>query len=182
MIEFIKDNFLYITAIITSIKWVYEYSNKLNWEKNKFLIDRLEVFFNDTNTKNIQLVLDWNKIKINDGQENYLIDDDILFEALQTHDIKHKFDKTEIFLRNSFDEYFDKLTEFIILAESGMISKRNLRMFLNYWFNILGGNKKSKPSKLINQFKVYMLFYGYEKLFKFLNNKNNFKFHFNIKK
>lgn len=181
MIEFIKDNFLYITAIITSIKWVYEYSNKLKWEKNKFLLDRLEIFLNDKNTKNIHLILDWNKIKVNDGQETYLMDDDILFEAIQTHDIKHKFDKTEIFLRNSFDEYFDKLTEFIILAESGMISKKNLRVFLNYWFSILNGNKKSKSSKIINQFKKYMAFYGYDKLYSFINEKNDFRNYLKLK-
>jgi hypothetical protein len=85
-------------------------------------------------------------------------------------------------LRNSFDEYFDKLTEFIILAESGMISEKNLRIFLNYWFNILNGNKKSKSSKIVSQFKNYMLFYGYEKLYNFINKKSNFINYIKLKK
>jgi len=181
MIDFIKDNFLYITAIITSIKWVYEYSNKLKWEKNKFLLERLKLFFQDKNTKNVQLILDWNKIKINYNEEIILVDDDILYEALQTHDVKHKFNSTEIFLRNSFDEYFDKLTEFVILAESGMISKKKLRTFLKYRIYILSSKKNSKNNKMINQFKVYMTFYGYEKLFSFINNKK-LEFNFGIKK
>lgn len=174
MIEFLKQNFLYITAIITGAKWVYEYSNKLKWDKNKFLLDRLEVFFKDKNTQNIEMVLDWNKIKIESDGVEYKINDDILFEALQTHDIKHSFDSTELYLRGAFDDYFDKLTEFIILAESGMISKKNLRKFLHYWIDILNGKKKSKSKKLVNQFSKYLEFYGYNKLKKFIEKNSLF--------
>jgi hypothetical protein len=174
MIEFLKENFLYITAIITSAKWVYEYTNKLKWDKNKFLLDRLESFFKDKNTQNIELVLDWNKIKIEWEGTEYKINDDILFEALQTHDVKHSFDNTELYLRGAFDDYFDKLTEFIILAESGMISKNNLRKFLQYWINILNGKKKSKSKKLVDQFSKYLEFYGYDKLKKFIEKDSSF--------
>lgn len=168
MIEFLKLNFVYIAAIITAIKWVYEYSNKLNWERNKFLLDRLEIFFKDQNTKNIELILDWNKIRIYHENIEYKISDDVLLEALKTHDVKHSFDNTELFLRNSFDDYFDKLTEFIILAESGMISKKNLKNFLKYWIDILNGKKNNKPKELSKQFLKYLDFYGYDKLIKFI--------------
>lgn len=168
MINFLKENFLYITAIVTSIKWVYEYSNKLKWEKNKFLLERLESFFKDKNTQNIELVLDWNKIKIENNGIEHKINDEILFEALQTHNIKNSFDSTELYLRNAFDDYFDKLTEFIILAESGMISEKNLRKFLQYWVEILNGKKKSKSKKLVDQFSKYLEYYGYDKLKNFI--------------
>lgn len=170
MIEFLKDNFLYLTALLTGAKWVYEYTNKLNWERNKFLLDRLELFFKDQNTKNIELILDWNKIKIINENKEYFISDAILLEALKTHDIKHSFDDTELFLRNSFDDYFDKLTEFIILAESGMISKKNLKNFLRYWIEILNGKKRNKPLELSQQFSKYLDFYGYDKLLNFIKN------------
>ena len=170
MIEFLKNNFLYLTALITGVKWVYEYSNKLKWERNKFLLDRLEIFFKDQNTKNIELILDWNKIKIANEDKVYLVSDTILLEALKTHDTKHSFDDTELFLRNSFDDYFDKLTEFIILIESGMISKKNLRNFLRYWIEILNGKKKNKPKEVSQQFLKYLEFYGYDKLLKFIKN------------
>ena len=168
MNESLKENFLYITAIITSIKWVYEYTNKLNWDKNKFLLDRIENFFKDKNTQNVEFILDWNKIKVESNGIEYKINDEILFEALQTHDIKHSFNGTELYLRGAFDDYFDKLTEFIILAESGMVSEKNLRKFLKYWIDILNGTKKSKSKNLVNQFSKYLEFYEYDKLKKFI--------------
>lgn len=180
MIEFIKDNFLYITAIITSMKWVYEYSNKLNWDRNKFLIDRLESFMNDKNTQNVQMMLDWNRINIYDGDIKYEIDDQILFEALQTHDEKNSFDKTELYIRKAFDEYLDGLTEFVILSESKMVNEKNLRSFLSYWIKILNGQKKNKPKKLSNQFSKYLEFYEFDKLKKFINKPNNIYYYFNF--
>jgi hypothetical protein len=178
MIEFLKNNFLYITAILTGAKWVYEYSNKLKWEKNKFLLDRLEIFFNDNNTKNIHLMLDWNKIKIKSDGVEYKINDDIIFEALQTHDVKHTFDTTEIYIRGAFDEYFDKLNEFIILYDAGMISEKSLRSFLRYWIDILKGKKKSKSKTLINQFSKYLDFYGYRELNSFIKKDKTYIFNF----
>jgi len=168
MINFLKENFLYITAIITGAKWVYEYSNKLKWERNKFLLDRLELFFKDPNTQNVELILDWNKIKVKNNGVEHKVTDDILYEALQTHNTKHAFDTTELYLRGAFDDYFDKLTEFIILVESGMISEKSLRNFLKYWIEILNGKKNSKSKKLVNQFSKYLEFYGYDKLKKFI--------------
>lgn len=168
MIDFLKDNFLYITALVTGFKWVYEYSNKLKWERNKFLLDRLEIFFKDENTKNIQLILDWNKIKINYENQQYIITDEILLEALKTHDEKHSFNPTEKILRGAFDEYFDKLTEFLILVESGMISEKNFYNFMRYWIEIMNGKKRSKSKKIVDQFLKYLDFYGYDKLKYFL--------------
>lgn len=182
MIEFIKENFLYITAIITSSKWVYEYTNKLKWERNKFLLDRLEKFYSNTNTENIHLILDWNKITVSKEGEIFKITDEILFEALKTHDIKNSFDKTELFLRNSFDEYFDQLTEFVVLAESGMVSEKNLRIFLRYWIDILNGGKKNKNKDFSGQIEKYLLFYGFDKLNYFLKEKNKFNYLNKLKK
>jgi hypothetical protein len=168
MIEFLKNNFLYITAILTGAKWVYEYSNKLKWERNKFLLDRLEIFFNDENTKNVQLMLDWNLIKVKSEGIEYKVSNEVLFEALQTHDIKNTFNSTEVYIRGAFDEYFDKLNEFIILCEAGMISEKSLRKFLSYWINILNGKKKSKSKIIVDQFSKYLDFYGYTSLKNFI--------------
>ena len=178
MIEFLKNNFLYITAILTGAKWVYEYSNKLKWERNKFLLDRLEIFLSDENTKNIHLMLDWNKIKIKSDGVEYRINDDILLEALQTHDVKHTFDTNEIYIRSSFDQYFDKLNEFIILCEAGMISEKSLRSFLKYWIFILNGKKRSKSKKLVEQFSIYLDFYGYSELNNFIRKEKTYIFNF----
>lgn len=155
------------------MKWVYEYSNKLKWDKNKFLVDRLEFFLKDKNTHNVHLILDWNKISIQLENEKLEIDDEILLNALKTHDVKHRFNKTELYIRKSFDDYFDKLTELIILSESGMVNKKNLKNFLGYWIKILNGSKKNKPNEVHDQIIKYMKYYEFDKLYNFINEPKN---------
>ena len=54
-------------AVVTGVKWVYEYTKKLTWDKNKFLLERYEKFKSKESTKSMQLLLDWNKILIENG-------------------------------------------------------------------------------------------------------------------
>lgn len=119
MIEFVKDNFIWIAGLITAIKWVYEYSQKLKWEKSRMLLERLEVFLQRESTENIHHILDWNKVKIDIGGNKVVVSDEIIFEALKTHDKKTQFSETELAIRDLFDDYFDGMTEFIILSECG---------------------------------------------------------------
>jgi len=156
-------------AVITGVKWVYEYTKKLTWDKNKFLLERYEKFKSKESTKAMQLLLDWNKITITLNGESMRVDDNMLFESFQTHDIKTTFTKDEASLRKLFDEYLDDLNEFRLLSETGLISKKNYRLFMKYWFDILTGKKSNKPKKVLHQIESYMKYYGYNDLFVFMN-------------
>ena len=156
-------------AVITGVKWVYEYTKKLTWDKNKFLLERYEKFKSKESTKAMQLLLDWNKITIELNGESMRVDDNMLWESFQTHDIKTTFTKDEASLRKLFDEYLDDLNEFRLLSETGLISEKNYRLFMKYWFDILTGKKSNKPKKVLSQIESYMKYYGYNDLFVFMN-------------
>jgi hypothetical protein len=156
-------------AVITGVKWVYEYTKKLTWDKNKFLLERYEKFKSKESTKAMQLSLDWNKITITLNGESMRVDDNMLWESFQTHDIKTTFTKDEASLRKLFDEYLDDLNEFRLLSETGLISEKNYRLFMKYWFDILTGKKSNKPKKVLSQIESYMKYYGYNDLFVFMN-------------
>ena len=156
-------------AVITGVKWVYEYTKKLTWDKNKFLLERYEKFKLKESTKAIQLLLDWNKITIILNGESMKVDDNMLFESFQTHDVKTSFTKDEASLRKLFDEYLDDLNEFRLLSETGLISEKNYRLFMKYWFEILTGKKSNKPKKVLSQIESYMKYYGYNDLFVFMS-------------
>jgi hypothetical protein len=156
-------------AVITGVKWVYEYTKKLTWDKNKFLLERYEKFKSKESTKAMQLLLDWNKITITLNSESMRVDDNMLWESFQTHDIKTTFTKDEASLRKLFDEYLDDLNEFRLLSETGLISEKNYRLFMKYWFDILTGKKSNKPKKVLSQIESYMKYYGYNDLFVFMN-------------
>jgi len=155
-------------AIVTGAKWVYEYTEKINWEKNKFLLEQLEDFHNLETTKTMEKLLDWNgcRIKIND--ELVHISDENLISAFSTHDVKHKFTKDEYFLRNLFDEYFNNLTKLIFMSKTGLVKKKNLIIFMEYWFKIISGRTNKKSPELSNQIKKYLKFYEFDILVDFL--------------
>jgi intein/homing endonuclease len=96
------------------------------------------------------------------------VDDGILVESLKTHDQKISFDSTEVYLRQIFDDYFTGITELIILSNTGLVDKRNLKKFLKYWVDILNGNKRNKPEIFVQTISNYINFYGYEEVSKFL--------------
>jgi hypothetical protein len=156
-------------AVITGVKWVYEYTKKLTWDKNKFLLERYEKFKSKESTKAMHLLLDWNKITISLDGNPMKVDDEMLFQSFQTHNNKTSFTKDEAALRKMFDEYFDDLNEFRLLSETGLISEKNFRLFMKYWFEILSGKKSNKSKKVLNQMESYMKYYGYNDLLVFMN-------------
>lgn len=174
MTEFLKENFIWIAGIITAAKWIYEYSAKLRWEKSRFMLERIESLLQRESTQQVHFMLDWNSIELDFDGRKVRVDDQMLFEALQTHDIKDFFTRDEIKIRELFDEYFDGLTEFLILDECGLVDKKDMNKFMKYWLDILSGERSSKSEKLNGRISEYMLFYGFGKLHGFIRKKSYF--------
>ena len=168
IIDWTTDNFVLIAGLATTLRWVWEYSQSRKFEKNKFLLERIEKFNSLSSTQKMQKLLDWNVIKIDIDGVPTKIDDAILIEALKTHDQKSSFDSTEVYLREIFDDYLTGLTELIILSKTGLVDKGNLKRFLQYWVNILNGTKKNKPKSLVDTFQRFIDYYGYSKVSEFL--------------
>ena len=168
IIDWTVDNFVLIAGLATTIRWVWEYSESRKFEKNKFLLERIEKFNSLPSTQKMQKILDWNAIKIDIDGVSTKVDDEILIEALKTHDQKVSFDSTEVYLREIFDDYLTGLTELIILSNTGLVDKKNLKRFIQYWVDILNGSKKNKPENFVNCIEKYLNFYGYDEVLKFL--------------
>lgn len=155
-------------GIGTSSKWVYEYTKKLKWEKNKFLLEKLEIFHSLESTKIMETLLDWNGTNVIINGKEIFIDDNILLNSLYTHDVKHSFTTLEFELRHIFDDYFDNLTKLIFMSKSGLIDKKNLVMFMEYWLKILSGNTNNKSRELMEQINKYLEFYEFTTLRDFI--------------
>ena len=166
--HYILNNFVFVTGVLAGMKWVWEYSQSRKFEKNKFLYDKISEFDDLENTKFVKKMLDWNKFKIKDGLDIHFITDDILIEALTTHDKKNQFNPTEVWIRDQFDEWLDNINELIILSECGLIDKKNLKRMLKYWIDILNGTKKVKRKEFSVQIQNYLLYYGYHDVAAFI--------------
>ena len=159
-----------VGGLAATSKWIYEYSNKLKWDKNKFLLEQIENFENKESTKIAETLLDWNGTEITIEDKSFYVDDKLLLGALTTHDLKNKFSTEEFLIRGVFDEYFDNLTRLVILSKTKLISEDNLILFLEYWFEILSGQKENKDKKVLEQIETYLDFYGYNTLLEFILN------------
>jgi len=168
IIDWTVDNFVLIAGLATTLKWVWEYSESRKFEKNKFLLERIEKFNSLPSTQKMQKILDWNAIKIDIDGVLTRVDDAILIESLKTNDQKVSFDPTEVYIREIFDDYLTGLTELIILSKTGLVDKKNLKRFVQYWINILNGSKQNKPELLVETFKGFIDFYGYSEVSEFL--------------
>jgi hypothetical protein len=166
--NYVLNNFVFVTGVAAGMKWVYEYSQSRKFEKNKFLYEKISGLDDLENTKFVKKMLDWNKFKIKDGQDIHFITDDILIEALTTHDKKKQFNPTEVWVRAQFDEYFDNVNELIILSECGLIDRNNLKRMLKYWIDILNGTKKVKRKQFSIQIQNYLSYYGYHDVAAFI--------------
>lgn len=161
-----------IGGLTATFKWVFEYSKQLRWEKNKFLLEKIEEFNQFESTKVMHKLLDWNAIKINLGDEEITITDNDLLSAFQTHNVKHSFTSNEVKLRAIFDEYFDSLSKLVYMTKNGLINRKGLNMFMGYWFNILSGRSSNKNKNLRDAIYNYMKFYNFIDLKNYLDNKS----------
>lgn len=166
--KWIEENFVLITGVAASIKWIWEYSESRKFEKNKFLLERIERFSEKSSIQTVQRLLDWNRISIEVNGETQVIDDAFLITALLTHDVKNQFTLTEVHIRQIFDDYFTGISELTMLAKTGLVDSTNLKKFMRYWIDILNGSNLNKPKEFSETIKLYLAFYGYADVLDFI--------------
>jgi hypothetical protein len=166
----ISNLIVIVGGFIAFGKWIYEIVQNYKWERNKFLLEKLEDFRDKSVTKVMHQILDWNHstVKINDSE--FKVDDSLIISSLDLHSDRSVFKKEELLLRNTFDTYFDDLTNMVFMVRVGLIDEKHFRNFMDYWFRILKG-EKSKPSVFKNKIKKYMDYYGYRELYNFIIEK-----------
>jgi hypothetical protein len=163
-----------LLGFIPFLKAIWEYIKDIKWKKSEFLAKEIKDFQNNDNVKIVFQLLDWNsrKIKLKCGERT--ISDLDLVSALQTHDVKNKFPIHEAELRDVFDDFFDRLSTFNIYLKNGLISEKELYLYIGYYTNILTSSKR-KPeivSKTLKNYLVYYEFTGVLDLIQRFKNQN----------
>lgn len=150
-----------LLGLIPFLKAVWEYLRDLKWKKSEYLAKEIKEFQNDENVKIIFQLLDWNKRKIQLKSGIHTVGDYDLVSALQTHDIKNRFTVQEAELRDIFDDFFDKLSMFNIYIKNGLISEKELHLYIGYYVEILTSTNR-KPKILIETFQKYLKYYEFK--------------------
>lgn len=153
-------NIGYIVVILTFIKAVYEYVMAMRWKKAEYLSKEVKDFFSDPNIKIVCTLLDYNIRKIEVDGNKITVTDELLKSALQTNDKKQSFTSEEARLRDMFDSFFDKLSNFNVLIRNGLVEKKQVRNYLSYYLGIISIPGR-KPKDLVEIFHQYIDYYDF---------------------
>jgi len=151
-----------IFFIVGGIKWLYEYIKKTNWDKTKFLSEKMDVFYSDEKIKNILTLLDYNVVTIKIGNEEVFITDNKIMEALITHDLQNTFTDDQKKIRDLFDHFFNELSKLQIYIDTKLVRKKDVLIYLNYYLDILTRKNKTKSKIYIKTLIRYIEFYNFK--------------------
>jgi hypothetical protein len=156
----IISNLIPIIGILSFIKAVIEYRKSQLWKESEFLSKEVKEFFSDEKIKTVLTLLDWNARIININGKEIKINDYFLIEALKTHNKKTKFSLDEAYIRDLFDNFFDKLSYFKIHCKNGLVSEKKVYNYFEYYFEILTTHERKSP-EFIRTINSYLTYYEY---------------------
>jgi hypothetical protein len=151
-----------IFFIVGGIRWLYEYIKKTNWEKTKFLSEKMEIFFSDEKIKDVLNILDYNQVVIKINNLDYLVSDSRVIDSLITHDLQSVFTEEQKYIRDLFDYFFNKLSQFQIYIDTDLVREKDVITYLKYYLNILDRTNKTKTKIYIKTIMRYIEFYNFE--------------------
>lgn len=156
----IISNLLPMIAILSFIKAIIEYRKSQLWKESEFLSKEAKDFFSDEKVKIVLTLLDWNARKIMINGQEVKVNDAYIIEALKTHNQRSRFSVEEAYLRDIFDNFFDKLSYFNIHYKNGLVSQKKIFNYFSYYFNILITTER-KDADFLKAINSYIDYYDY---------------------
>lgn len=150
-------------AVLTFIKVVFEYIKSQKWKRAEFLTKEVKEFYDDSDIKNVLLLLDWNEKKIKVDNKDISVNDELLKTALITHNKNDIFTEDQSSIRYLFDRFFDELSRFNLHIESGLVREVDVYRYFNYYVNILHKVGR-KDEALVKVFTDYISYYDFENI------------------
>ncbi|MDM1552996.1 MULTISPECIES: hypothetical protein [Chryseobacterium] len=167
----------FIVASIVAIKAIIEYRKTQHWKKNEFLAKEIKDFFSDKDVKKVLLILDWNRIDIplydneipDNVERSFLFIDEIHLENSLSITSNSEFTDEETIIRKSIDEFLVKLSMFQNYIDNKLITKKDLKPYLDYWINMIGDKHKARKNPIyIEKLWDFIKHYEYNQIVKIL--------------
>jgi hypothetical protein len=157
-----------LISLLAFIKAIVEYRKNQIWKESEFLSKEVKEFFSDERVKIVLSLLDWNSRKIMILGKEQLINDSFIIESLKTHNVKSKFSLEEAYIRDLFDNFFDKLSFFNIHCKNGLLDRKKVFNYFEYYFNILTTSER-KSAQYIKTINSYLNYYDFNNVIDLLN-------------
>lgn len=146
---------------------LWQYSQAQKWKRAEFLTKEIDRFEDDHDVANARTMLDFNgrdiffyapadeKSDAGDdsatNEDSVYVDHALLVRALRSPEETNEFDEDEQVIRDTFDVYLSNLERFNNYLQAGLVKKKELKIFLEYWLRILGDPTNRKISQEVRQ-------------------------------
>lgn len=153
---------------------LWQYGESQKWKRAEFLLKEVRAFEPNQNVVNIRRMLDNNTVSLylyGKDAEPVTVDRTMLEGALSDSDegAKKQIDDSPA-IRHALDAYLSHLDHFNNIVESGLVKKKELRLYIEYWLDIIGNTKNQKLSpELRKALWAYMQRKGFNGATRLLN-------------
>lgn len=163
----LKSLTLIFTALL-ALKAIWEYVRAQRWKRFEFVAQQIKEFNTDPQIRKVMTLLDWQDREIElfpDRNSNkiVLVTNDLLISSLYPDDFgAHQSGYTEeqARIRELFDTFFDKISFFSVVLQSGLIRRQDLN-YLHYWLERIASPKYKGPA-FVQHVRGYITYYGYK--------------------
>lgn len=170
-------------GLVAFFSGLWQYRDAQKWKRNEFIVKELGEYEANPYISNAQSILDATGLPVElqpssaDGTVTSAVaDGNTLSRALAPPDPANPFTPVEIKIRDSFDVFLSNLERFNNFIDSGLVRKKEIKIYLSYWLKIMGDPTNTKIStEARNQLWNYIKANDYPGVIHLLN-----KFGYNV--
>jgi hypothetical protein len=119
-----------------------QYRENQRWRETEFIAKEAKDFFENALVINGLKILDWEKRKIEfDQNEKKMVNRELLRGSLRRGRDADKFSHDQVYIRDLFDNFFDRLGRFEQYIRSGVVSFPMVERYFRYWGELLTGGR-----------------------------------------
>jgi hypothetical protein len=171
--EFLDDPKEFLTLILATAGGIFalwRWTIDQKWRRVLHAYSLVEKFFEKENTIKAFEILDIIDEEVefkfaDESKRTIKLTNDFLIGAMSTFDQKQVNDEKEIVVRGILGDFFDDLSTFQNHIDAGLIRLKDIKPYLEYWFQELAGNGKVHDDPRLGvQVAKYLRYFGYKKV------------------
>lgn len=159
----------YLGAIAVFFIGLWRYSVAQTWKRMEWVAATLQEFLGDPVVRNALQMIDWSERRVllfpddPDPARRYVrVDDTVVARALLPHQPGHRFSAVEAAIRDTFDQFLDRLALIHSFLREGLITRDQLKIYLEYWITRIGKPEENAgPAGRLRALHTYIRVYGF---------------------
>lgn len=127
---------------------LWQYGESQKWKRAEFLLKEVREFEPNQNVINVREMLEHqhgNVYLYGEEEDPVYVDRAMLEKALSnSQELEQDLTGDELAICHALNTYLSHLDHFNNIVESGLVRKKELKLYIEYWLDIIGNTKNNK--------------------------------------